>query len=295
MQVFVSYSHRDERFLQELEKHLAILKRKGLIELWYDRAIPPGGDLHREIDTNLDQASIVLLLVSPDFIASDYCYAKEVEHALSLHKMGKARVVPIIVRPVDWSGAPFADLKALPKDGKPVSSWKNRDEAFLDVARGIRAVVEELGAQPTSLPQPISSHPLVFDYQGEIVQVGGVGSRLVTKTAWLITEHGYINANEYVTHYFNGAGDVMWASCPPEFRIVGATSPTGNVVFAMVEGDKDTPYGLRIKDQMQNSIAITCERKMEELPRVTGTVCSQCYAPKGPFQKYCSQCGSYAT
>jgi TIR domain len=300
IRAFVSYSHRDERFREHLASHLAILKRQGLIELWHDRIIAPGEHLYDAIDAHLEQSELVLLLISSDFLASDYCYAEEMRRALVRHERGLTRVIPIIVRPVDWGGAPFASLKALPKDGKAVTSWSNRDEAFRDVAVGIRAAIEDLIAAsivPKDKPQPSLAEVGVQGYQATIVQVGGVGSRLATKTAWLLTEHGYLDAERYITHYFNSAGDVMWVSCPDGFRIISATSPTENKVFRMSGDSADLPYGLLITEQVRNVIVVTCERAEDTTvnePRVIGTLCPTCNAPMAAFQKYCSQCGTYA-
>ncbi|SCZ66776.1 replicative DNA helicase [Thiohalomonas denitrificans] len=104
----------------------------------------PGEEWETAIDEYLKTADIVLLLISPDFIASEYCYSRELKGAIERHESNQARVVPILVRPVDWSDAPFAKLQALPKDAKPVTSWTNEDEAWLDVAKGIRNVVQEI-------------------------------------------------------------------------------------------------------------------------------------------------------
>jgi hypothetical protein len=93
-------------------------------------------------------AHIVLLLVSADFLASNYCYDIEVTRAMARHEAGEARVIPIILRPVDWQSAPFGQLQALPKDGRPVRSWPDPDEAFLDIALGIRSVAEGLAPNP---------------------------------------------------------------------------------------------------------------------------------------------------
>ena len=111
-----------------------------------DRKIGAGKEWENEIDKHLNAADIILLLISSDFLASDYCYDVEVQTAMKRHDAGEARVIPIILRPVDWSGAPFSRLQALPKDAKPVTDWPNRDQAFLNVAQGIRAAVEELVA-----------------------------------------------------------------------------------------------------------------------------------------------------
>jgi len=148
IEVFFSYAHKDEELRDELEKHLAILKRQGVIAGWHDRKIGPGREWQGQIDAHLNSAGIILLLVSSDFLASDYCYDNEMKRAMERHEAGEARVIPVILRPVDWKGAPFAKLQALPKDAKAVTTWPNRDEAFANVAQGIRAAVEELIGRP---------------------------------------------------------------------------------------------------------------------------------------------------
>jgi hypothetical protein len=144
LDLFYSYAHTDEELRNELEKHLSLLKRQGLIRDWHDRKISAGQDLDCEIDSHIETADIILMLISSDFQASDYCYAKEMTRALERHMAGLARVIPVILRPVDWHPSPFGKLLGLPTDGKAVTSWLNRDEAFVDVARGIRRAVEEL-------------------------------------------------------------------------------------------------------------------------------------------------------
>jgi hypothetical protein len=144
--LFYSYSHRDERYRQRLEKHLAPLKREGVVADWRDREITAGTDWAKEISKHLEAADIILLLISADFIASDFCWSKEMSRALDRHALGGARVIPVIVQPVDWSGAPFGKLQALPKDGKPVTLWSNKEAAWVDVARGIRKAAGEVAA-----------------------------------------------------------------------------------------------------------------------------------------------------
>src|ERR1044071_2992856 len=119
--VFFSYSHADEAYRDRLEKALAMLKRQGIIETWHDRRIVPGAQLDQIISTELESARLILLLVSLDFLASDYCYDVEMRRAMQRHEAGETQVVPIILRPCDWRGAPFGRLTALPKDGKPVT------------------------------------------------------------------------------------------------------------------------------------------------------------------------------
>ncbi len=139
-----SYSHRDESLRGELETHLALLKRQGVIAPWSDRKILAGEDWAGRIDEHFKAADIILLLVSADFLRSNYCYEMEMENALARHCAGTARVVPIILRDVDWHSAPFGKLQALPPGGKAITLWNNRDEAWAAVARGIREMVDDL-------------------------------------------------------------------------------------------------------------------------------------------------------
>ncbi len=139
-----------------LQVHLAMLKRNGLIETWNDRMIPAGGVLDDEIDTHLKQADVVLLLVSADFLASDYCYSREIKRALERREQGLTHVIPIILDHCDWLHSPLARLKAVPKDGTPISKWPNESEAWQDVVSEIRAA---LPATATSPLPPVSLQP----------------------------------------------------------------------------------------------------------------------------------------
>lgn len=142
--VFISYSSRDEGFREELKTHLSLLRREGVIDDWYFRKIRPGDEWEKVISEQLEDASLILLLVSADFLASDYCYEIEMRRALDKHDVGTARVIPIIVRPVDWRSAPFSKLQALPADAQPVAEWQSRDRAWLSVASAIRELSRDL-------------------------------------------------------------------------------------------------------------------------------------------------------
>lgn len=148
---FISYSHKDDMLRAELETHLKLLQRRKLLDTWTDRRITPGNEWKGEIDANLNGAELILLLVSADFIASDYCYDLEMTRALERHAAGSARVIPIIVRDVNWQSAPFAKLQALPKDGKAVAAKGKarlaRDAAWKNVAEGIEKVLKELAVR----------------------------------------------------------------------------------------------------------------------------------------------------
>jgi hypothetical protein len=147
VRIFISYSRADERYRKRLDVQLAPLKREGLIAPWHDRMILPSSDAAAEVDRHLLEADLVLLLVSPDLLASDDRFENELEVALERHHAGAARVIPILVRPTDYSATSFAKLYPLPSNSTPISAWPNADEAWLDVVRGIRRVVEALGAQ----------------------------------------------------------------------------------------------------------------------------------------------------
>lgn len=149
--VFFSYSHADEPLRDELEKHLAVLKRQGVITTWHDRGIGAGERLHGVIDEHINHDQIILLLVSPDFLHSDYCYDVEMARALEREAAGDAVVIPIILRACDWQHAPFGRLRATPRDGKPVTQWPDRDQAFLQVVQDIRQAVSRI-SPPSQVP-----------------------------------------------------------------------------------------------------------------------------------------------
>ena len=142
MKVFISYSHKDDLALDRLHTHLAPLLSEGLIDAWFDREILAGGNIDAEIDKALEYCDVFLMLVSPDFLASDYCTNIEMERALERHDYDGAPVIPIIVEPCDWTSSPLGKFKALPCDGKPISEWSNQNRAYLDVVRELRRILE---------------------------------------------------------------------------------------------------------------------------------------------------------
>lgn len=163
IEIFVLSSHRDQELRQALETHLALLKREKLVAWWHDEEIEAGADWGVEIRDRLLSADIVLILVSPDLLASDHVWDAEMPQAMARHASGEALVIPVILRPVDWQGTPLAKLQALPEDARPVTSWENVDEAFLDIARGLRAVIEERLRQQDRLESLEIEHFSVFE------------------------------------------------------------------------------------------------------------------------------------
>ena len=144
VEVFCSYSHRDEEFRKQFDAHVALMQRNNLIRVWQDREILAGDDWAGEIDSHLNSADLITLFVSSDFLNSSYCYEKEMARAMKRHFEENILVVPIIVRACDWQDAPFGKLQAVPTDGRAVASWTDRDEAWTEVAKHLKLCVAEL-------------------------------------------------------------------------------------------------------------------------------------------------------
>lgn len=140
VKLFISYSHKDEMYREALDSHLSLLKREKVIDSWHDRKLVGGQHWKTEISQNLNNADIVIVLISSDFIASDYCFENEMLTALERHEQNISFLIPVIIRPTDWSSAPFSKIQALPKDAIPISKWESADDAWLNVVKGIREV-----------------------------------------------------------------------------------------------------------------------------------------------------------
>lgn len=143
IQVFCCYAREDQPYLLLLKKYLALLERRGLLTVQADIDVSPGEEWEKKISDYLNTAQMILLLISVDFMASNYCYSKEMKRALERHKAGEACVIPIILRPVNLQGAPFSKLQALPENARPITSWSNQDEAFFNVEKGFREALEK--------------------------------------------------------------------------------------------------------------------------------------------------------
>jgi len=155
-QVFYSYAREDEALLADLNAHLSLLIRQSLISTWSDRAIEPGHEWDRSIMEYLARADIILLMISSNFIESDFCWSNELKKAMERHDHGSARVIPVIIRPCDWKSAPFGKLQVLPSNGVPVTRWPDKDAAWLEVAKGIRNVITNTTCveRPPELREP---------------------------------------------------------------------------------------------------------------------------------------------
>ena len=160
LHVFISYSHRDEKLREDLGTHLSTLQWQGVIHSWHDRRITAGSEWAGAIDASLNTADIILLLISANFLASDYCNDIELKRALERHERGEARVIPIILKPSDWATTSLGGLQALPTNAKAVTTWSNRDQAFLEITQGIRLVALEMEeSQGQSGPLGVKTPP----------------------------------------------------------------------------------------------------------------------------------------
>ena len=142
--IYLSYAPEDTNLAEQLQKHLYLLRRQMRDIVILDTPIRPGSEWLKERDNNLNIADIIILLVSSDFLASDYIYSVEMMRALERHSAKEAYVIPVILRPTLWEDTPLSHLQVLPSNGKPVTRWQNEDEAFADVIVGIREVIERV-------------------------------------------------------------------------------------------------------------------------------------------------------
>jgi len=206
--VFFSYCHADEALRDQLEKQLSMLKRQGVIETWHDRRIGAGQEIDAAIDDHINSDEIILLLVSPDFIASDYCYNIEMARAMERHAAKEATVIPVILRPCDWHHAPFGKLLGMPQDGKPVTLWPDRDEAFLQVAKEVRKAAERRSrGQPNTAPRAECN-----DFNGgsapSLIAPAGPRSsnlRMAKSFTQLDKDRFLLDSFEYIARYFENS------------------------------------------------------------------------------------------
>lgn len=216
--LFFSYSHADEALRDMLEKHLTMLKRQGLIETWHDRRIPAGNHIDHSISRELEAADVILLLVSPDFLASSYCYDVEMQRAMERHSAGLARVIPVILRRCDWQGAPFGKLLATPQDAKPVKSFPDLDEAFFQVTQAIRAALE---TSPSNTPRRVAQPPAAIPPRRAAAQTdapapGPRSSNLRLPRAFTDAEKDRFQdeAFEFMARFFENSLDELKARNP---------------------------------------------------------------------------------
>jgi len=233
--LFFSYSHKDEELRNELETHLALLKRQGVISSWHDRRIIAGSDFDQTISSELESSQIILLLVSAYFLASDYCYEKEMTRAIEKHEDGSAVVIPVILHPCDWHSAPFGHLRATPTDGKPVSMYANQHEAFAIVAKDVREAAK-------SVPLPESAPKGERDRMGSqtIMPQGDRSSNLRIKRKFDDHERDEFleNSYEYMARYFEGSLQELSARNPHIKSRFKRLSETSFAAFIYDSGER---------------------------------------------------------
>lgn len=235
--VFFSYAQKDEKLRDELDNQLSMLKRGNLIVSWHDYKILPGESRANAIETHLKTAHLILLLISPDFLASDYCYSTEMKQAMERHRTGEVYVLPIIMRPTaDWKEAPFGKLQALPRNEKPVDTWENRNIAYVEIVDGIRNTLEKMHARQSNrrggivekLPPTL---PAVVRRRERIVKT--IYTRLIQSdtTAMVLTGMGGVGKStlaNLVYHYAeeqrrsgNGpfTAEPLWLKITPDFTM----------------------------------------------------------------------------
>ena len=202
VKLFFSYSHKDEQLRNELETHLALLKRQGVISSWHDRRITAGSAIDQMISSELEASQIILLLISANFLASDYCYEKELSRALEKHENKSAAVIPVILHPCDWHSAPFGQLRASPTDGKPVSTYANQHEAFSIIAKDVREAtkfIEEREQLPNENQHSADNN------SGFVQGDRSSNLRLKRKTDDHEQDDFLEDSYEYIARYFEGS------------------------------------------------------------------------------------------
>lgn len=207
IQGFIAYAHADEGLRKELDKHLASLKHRGVVELWNDRRIDAGEEWAHAIDANLRAAKVILLLVSSDFIASEYCYDVEMREALRRHGAEEAVVIPVILRSCDWQELPFGKLQAATRDGRPIVKYPSLDDGFLEVVRSVNTAAQRISTQaerPTA--EASDSRIRKFDSPVRVEAAHRSSNMQVKKT---FTDHDRdafrFEAFEYIAKYFENS------------------------------------------------------------------------------------------
>jgi Flp pilus assembly protein TadD len=211
VKLFYSYSHKDEALRDELATHLTLLQRQNVIDTWHDRKIGGGAEWQQAIDDNLDAADIILLLVSADFLASDYCFDVEIQRAMQKHHEKSAVVIPVSLRPCDSNGAAFMKLQGLPNNFKPVIKWEHQDDAFTDIAKGIRAVADRIREQKTAnsshttgtIPANIFTVPPFPDenFIGRETELAWLDELLSSHSKVALTGRGGVGKTRMALHY----------------------------------------------------------------------------------------------
>ena len=189
---YLYYASADHIYVYELKKHLAFLEKQGLLTIWQDGDIAPGADFREERLSRLSNADVILIFVSPDFLGSDSCFGTEMQRIMQRHASGNACVIPILLRPVHWQGAPFSHIQPLPKNGVPVSSerWSHLDKALFAVTWEIVTVLQKLLGDQFELKQHA---------EDPVLQPGETPQAQKTFQTVVHQQGQFVNGNQYIT------------------------------------------------------------------------------------------------
>ncbi|NTZ39629.1 toll/interleukin-1 receptor domain-containing protein [Enterobacter sp. JMULE2] len=207
-----SYSHVDEALRNELEKHLSSLKRAGKITTWHDRRIVPGQTFEHQIDHYFSQADIILLLISSDFINSDYCYEIEMANALERHSRGEAVVIPVILRDCAWHDLPFGGIMAATIDGKPVTRFACHDEGYVQVVHAVSRAIADIEArkrQQNTLARTSSTEHLLSPTTDTILTPRSSNLSLPKRFTDLEKDRARRDGFDYVARFFENSLDEL--------------------------------------------------------------------------------------
>ena len=261
-ELFFSYSHKDEELRNELETHLALLKRQGVISSWYDRRITAGSDFEKTISSELESSQIILLLVSAHFLASDYCYEKEMTRAIEKHEEGSAVVIPVILHPCDWHSAPFGHLRATPTDGKPVSMFANQHEAFAIVAKDVREAAKVIPASVSTLKDEQFSVSSKTD-----MPQGDRSSNLRIKRKFDDHERDEFleDSYEYMARYFDGSLQELSVRNPQIKTRFKRLSETSFAAFIYDSGERVAECSVYYGEGIVDCLSFCCPTDIQEI------------------------------
>lgn len=265
--VFTAYAHSDEALRDELETHLAMLKREGKIAVFHDRRILPGQDWRGVLDERLLSADIVMLLISPDFLASDYCFGVEMATALEMQQQGRAVVVPVVARPCDWKHPPLSGLQAVPTDAHPITSWGNRDEAFLNAVLGIRALLDTLAPKPIPIELTMEWSPsAMVAARGNRMMFGSLG-RVPASVGLVVPDQGVLGVSFVVLAIASDGHGRAAVRLPVLFSVrggafggmVGEPNPQPGQPYASLTDDKGSAMAKIYPDQSEVWVSASVE------------------------------------
>lgn len=263
----------DADLRERLDAHLSLLERNGLISTWHEGMVAPGQDRAAQVLTELLRADIILLLISASFLESDECYERSMKSALARHARGEALVIPLLVRPVDWEGAPFAQLACLPQNLLPVTMWRSVDEALLDIEKGLRRA---LAARAQGLPFTADAPPAdpgLSPTQERVLDAAVPSAVIVgelTEVLAMVTTAGSGGLRALITltpqDFSVSPGEVKSTHFELEFPVDAQGRPRALTVTVTLESPDFDPPSLR--------------KKLLVPPRADSTVCTLLVKPR---------------